>query len=128
MLRLDTAARHCYDIATKMSLQNLYFAAAPTTLDKLKTIPPAFWGKAALVIVGVIVVFIVFQKVLKINKFLLGGAVFIGGGLYFFNMIYHRTEPKILTPLVDRIAPFFPAAGAYDAKQATTPGDDKKKK
>jgi hypothetical protein len=128
LLRLDRSALHCYNIDTKMSLQNLYFAAAPTTLDKLKTIPPAFWGKVALVIVGVIVVFVIIQKVLKINKFLLGGAVFIGGGLLFFNMIYHRTEPKVLTPFVDRIAPFFPAAGAYDAKQATTPGDDKKKK
>jgi hypothetical protein len=44
----------------------------------------------------------------------------------WFNWIYHRTEPKFLTPLVDRIAPFFPSAGSYDAKQATNPGDTKK--
>src|SRR5580692_4261223 len=110
-----------------MSTHSLFFAQAQTTLDKLKAVPPAFWGKVGLGILAVIVVFIVIQKVLKINKFVLGGAVFIGGGLLFFNWIYYRTEPKFLTPLVERIAPFFPAAGAYNAKQATTPGDTGKK-
>jgi hypothetical protein len=101
--------------------------AATTTLDKLQKIPPAFWGKVGLGVAVVIVVFIIIQKVLKINKFVLGGVVFIGMGLIWFNWIYHRTEPKFLTPLVDRIAPFFPSAGAYETKQATTPGETKKK-
>jgi hypothetical protein len=104
------------------------FAATQTTLDKLKAIPPAVWGKLGIGILAVIVVFIVIQRVLKINKFVLGGAVFIGGGLLWFNWIYHRTEPKFLTPLVDRVAPFFPAAGAYEVKQSTLPGDSTKKK
>ena len=103
------------------------FFAATTTLDKLQKIPPAFWGKVGLGLAVVIVVFIIIQKVLKINKFVLGGVVFIGMGLIWFNWIYHRTEPKFLTPLVDRIAPFFPSAGAYETKQATTPGETKKK-
>jgi hypothetical protein len=127
LLRLDTARGHCYEQNTNMSLQNLFFAAAPTTLDKLKAVPPAFWGKVGLGILAVIVVFIVIQKVLKVNKFVLGGAVFIGLGLVFFNWIYYRTEPKILTPFVNRIAPFFPTAGAYDAKQSSAPGDTGKK-
>ena len=40
-----------------------------------------------------------------------GRGIFIAGGLIWFNWIYHRTEPKFLTPLINRIAPFFPAAG-----------------
>jgi hypothetical protein len=103
------------------------FFAAATTLEKLQAIPPAFWAKMGLGIAAVIVVFIIVQKVLKINKFVLGGVIFIGGGVLFFNWVYHRTEPKVLTPFVDRIAPFFPSAGAYNAKQATLPGDAKKK-
>jgi len=103
------------------------FFAAATTLEKLQKIPPAFWVKAGLGIAAVIVVFIVVQKVLKINKFVLGGVVVVGGGILFFNWVYHRTEPKFLTPIVDRIAPFFPSAGAYNAKQATTPDETKKK-
>ena len=109
-----------------MGTHHLFFAAT-TTLEKLQKIPPAFWARVGLGIAAVIVVFIIIQKVLKINKFVLGGVIFIGGGLVWFNWIYHRTEPKFLTPLVDRIAPFFPSAGSYQAKQATTPGDAKKK-
>jgi hypothetical protein len=106
----------------------LSFAVTNTTLDKLRAIPPAVWGKIGLGVLAVIVVFIVIQRVLKINKFVLGGAVFIGTGLLWFNWIYHRTEPKFLTPLVDRVAPFFPTAGAYETKQSTLPGDATKKK
>jgi hypothetical protein len=108
-----------------MITQHLFFAAT-TTLDKLQKIPPAFWAKIGLGVAAVIVVFIIIQKVLKINKFVLAGIVFVGGGILFFNWMYHRTEPKFLTPLVDRLAPFFPSAGAYETKQATTPGASKK--
>lgn len=112
-------------IHTTMSSQHAFFAAA-TTLEKLQKIPPAFWGKLALGVGAVIVVFIIIQKILKINKFVLGGVVFIGAGLMWFNWVYHRTEPKFLTPLVDKIAPFFPTAGAYQTKQTSTPASDKK--
>jgi hypothetical protein len=101
-----------------------------TTLEKLQQIPPAFWAKIGIAVGAVIVIFIIVQKVLNVNKFVLGGVVFVAGGLIWFNWIYHRTEPKFLTPLVDRIAPFFPAAGAYDTKQAGSPikEDNTKKK
>jgi hypothetical protein len=121
------AGHHCYDNDTKMGHHHLFIAATTTTLDKLKAIPPAFWGKVGLGILAVIVVFIIIQRVLKINKFVLGGATFIAAGLLWFNWIYHRTEPKFLTPIVDKIAPFFPSAGAYETKQAGQPGDVKKK-
>jgi hypothetical protein len=106
---------------------NLLFFAATTTLERLQKIPKEFWLKAFLAVAGVIIIFIIIQKVLKINKFVLGGIIFVGGGIMWFNWVYHRTEPKFLTPLVDRIAPFFPTAGSYDAKQSTLPGDAKKK-
>ena len=109
-------------------VSNLTFFAATTTLERLQKIPKDFWLKAGGAILAVIVVFIIIQKVLKINKFVLGGVIFVGGGLMWFNWIYHRTEPKFMTPLVDRIAPFFPSAGAYETKQSTLPGDSTKKK
>jgi predicted small secreted protein len=108
-----------------MGSHDVFFAAV-TTLDKLKAIPPAFWGKVGLGIAAVIIVFIVVQKVLNVNKFVLGGVTFIAVGLIFFNWIYHRTEPKFLTPIVNRIAPFFPAAGSYDTTQSKTPDETKK--
>jgi hypothetical protein len=104
-------------------------AAAPqTTLEKLQKIPPAFWLKLGIAVAAVIAVVIVLRTVVKVNKFVLGGITFIAAGLLWFNWIYHRNEPKFLTPLVDRIAPFFPAAGAYETKQAGTPNIDPAKK
>lgn len=110
---------------TRMIPHHLFFAVN-NTLDKIEKVPPAFWAKVGLGVLGIILVVIVLRKVLKVNKFMLGGAIFIGLGLIWFNWIYHRTEPKFLTPLVDRIAPFFPSAGAYETKQTTTPDGSKK--
>jgi hypothetical protein len=81
----------------------------------------AFWLRIGAAVLAVIVIYIALRAVLKINKFVLGGAAFIGAGLIWFNWIYHRNEPKFLTPVMNRIAPFFPAAGAYQTKQAGTP-------
>jgi hypothetical protein len=102
------------------------FLAATNTLEKLEKIPPAFWAKVGLAVAGVIIVVIVLRKLFSINKFVLFGAIFIGGGIYFFNMVYHRTEPKFLTPMVERIAQFFPTAGAYETTQSKTPDQTKR--
>ena len=98
------------------------FLAATTALEKIEQIPPAFWLKVGIVVAALIVFVIVLRKLMNVNKFILGGVIFVGGGVFWFNMLYNRTEPKFMTPLFDRIAPFFPSAGAYNAKQATTPG------
>lgn len=97
-------------------------------MDKLQKVPREFWIKMAIGVGAVIAVVIVLRNLLKINKFVLGGAAFVAGGLIWFNWIYHRNEPRFLTPLINRIAPFFPAAGAYQTKQAGTPIIDDKKK
>jgi hypothetical protein len=104
-----------------MGTAHLFIAANPA-LEKLQAIPPAFWLKVGIVIGGIIVFVILMRKLMNVNKFILGGVIFVGGGVLWFNMLYNRTEPKFLTPLFDRIAPFFPSAGAYDTKQAGTPG------
>ncbi|HEY5079592.1 MAG TPA: hypothetical protein VII43_07075 [Opitutaceae bacterium] len=110
----------------KMGSPDLFLAAATTALEKIQKIPPIFWLKLGGCVLAVILFVIILRKVLKINKFLLGGAIFIGGGLVWFNWIYHRTEPKFLTPLMNKIAPFFPSAGAYEVKQTQTPDQHKK--
>jgi purine-cytosine permease-like protein len=110
-----------------MGFSNLGLLAATTAMDKLEKIPPAFWLKLGAGVLGVILVVVIFRKVLNINKFVLGGVFFIGGGILFFNWLYYRTEPKFLTPLFTRIAPFFPSAGAYEVRQTQTPDEAKKK-
>jgi hypothetical protein len=104
-----------------MRLHYPIFAAATTTLDRIEAVPRAFWIKVAIAVLAVIAAVLIIRYVLKVNKFVLGGVAFITAGLIWFNWIYHRNEPKFLTPLMNRIAPFFPAAGAYETKQAGTP-------
>jgi hypothetical protein len=41
--------------------------------------------------------------------------------ILFFSWVYNRNEPKWLTPVVEKIAPFFPTAGAYNNKQHKGP-------
>ena len=94
---------------------------AVTAIEKLKTMPPDFWLKVGIGVVAVIVAIFVFRRVMKMNKIIASIIVFVAVSIVFFSWVYNRNEPKFLTPLVERIAPFFPSAGSYAAKQQTTP-------
>jgi glucan phosphoethanolaminetransferase (alkaline phosphatase superfamily) len=94
---------------------------AVTALDKLKTLPPDVWLKIGIAIGGFIVAILVFRRVMKMNKIIAGVIVFVVVTVVFFSWVYNRNEPKFLTPLVNRIAPFFPSAGSYSSKQQTAP-------
>jgi hypothetical protein len=94
---------------------------AVTALDKIKTMPPEIWAKIGIAIAAFILVIFLFRRVMKMNKIIAAIIIFVVGTVVFFNWVYNRTEPKFLTPLVERIAPFFPSAGSYNAKQQSTP-------
>ena len=94
---------------------------AVTALEQLKTLPPDVWLKIAIAIAAFIIAILVFRRVMKMNKIIAGVVVFVVVTVVFFSWVYNRNEPKFLTPLVDRIAPFFPSAGSYNAKQQTAP-------
>jgi len=94
---------------------------AVTALEKLKTLPPDIWLKIGVVVGGFIIAILVFRRVMKMNKIIAGVIVFVVVTVVFFSWVYNRNEPKFLTPLVERVAPFFPSAGAYANKQQTAP-------
>lgn len=94
---------------------------AVSALDKVKDVPPATWAKIGIGLAAVIVVVVLYRRILKINKVVLGVISFVVVVIVFFSWVYNRNEPRFLTPLVNRIAPFFPSAGSYDAKQQSTP-------
>ena len=94
---------------------------AVTALEKLQTLPPDVLLKIGIAVGGFIIAILVFRKIMKINKVIAGIVVFVVTTVVFFSWVYNRNEPKFLTPLVERIAPFFPSAGAYATKQGTTP-------
>lgn len=94
---------------------------AVTALEKLKTLPPDVWLKIGIVVGGFIIAILVFRRVMKMNKIIAGVIVFVVVTVVFFSWVYNRNEPKFLTPLVERVAPFFPSAGAYSSKQQSAP-------
>ncbi len=94
---------------------------AVTAMEKLKTLPPDVWLKIGIGVAAFVISILVFRRVMKMNKVIAGVIVFVVVTVVFFSWVYNRNEPKFLTPLVERIAPFFPSAGSYAAKQQTTP-------
>jgi glucan phosphoethanolaminetransferase (alkaline phosphatase superfamily) len=94
---------------------------AVTAMEKMKTLPPDVWLKISIAIGGFIIAIIVFRKIMKVNKVIAGIVIFVASTVIFFSWVYNRNEPKFLSPLVDRIAPFFPSAGSYASKQQTAP-------
>ena len=94
---------------------------ASSALDTLKTLPTDTWLKIGIAIAALIIAVVVLRKVAGMNKVIMGVVVFVVVTVVFFSWVYNRNEPKFLTPLVEKLAPFFPSAGSYGAKQQSTP-------
>ncbi len=94
---------------------------AVTALEKVKTLPPAIWLKIAIAISAFILTIFLFRRVMKMNKIIAAVIVFVVFTVVFFSWVYNRNEPKFMTPIVEKIAPFFPSAGSYASKQGTQP-------
>lgn len=94
---------------------------AESAVEKMKTVPPDVWLKIGIFILAIVVVVFVLRRVMKMNKIIASIIVAVVCTIVFFSWVYNRNEPKFLTPVVEKIAPFFPTAGAYNAKQQTMP-------
>jgi ABC-type enterochelin transport system permease subunit len=94
---------------------------AVTALEKIKTLPPAIWMKIAIAIGAFVLTIFLFRRVMKMNKIIASVVVFVVGTVVFFSWVYNRNEPRFMTPLVEKVAPFFPSAGSYASKQGSQP-------
>ena len=94
---------------------------AASALETAQNIPPATWLKLGIGIAAFVIAIVILRKVAQMNKIVLGVIVFVVVSIVFFSWIYNRNEPKFLTPLIDRLAPFFPSAGSYAQKQQSNP-------
>lgn len=94
---------------------------AASALDTVKQLPASTWIKIAIALAAIVVAVILLRKIASTNKIVLGVVVFVVCTVVFFSWVYNRNEPKFLSPIIDRIAPFFPSAGSYNAKQQSAP-------
>jgi len=97
----------------------LLFAA--TALEKLQTVPKSFWVNALMAVGAFIVAVILIRNAARMNKFVLSLIVFLFFTVVCFQWIFERNEPKVLTPYVEKIAPFFPSKIDYYGKQQDLP-------
>ena len=91
---------------------------AVTAFEKLQTLKPDVWLKIGIGIGGFILAILLWRRIMKMNKIIAGVIVFVVVTVVFFSWVYNRNEPKFMTPLVEKIAPFFPSAGSYSSKQS----------
>lgn len=98
---------------------NLLAAATLPIADKLRAIPPEFWFKALIAVVGLIAVVIFLRKITQMNKAIAAVVVLLALTFVGFNWIFERNEPRWATPVVSWLGDFFPTRGSYGAKQHT---------
>ena len=94
---------------------------AVSALEKAQSLKPEVWLKIGIAIAVFVAVILIYRRLMKVNKVVAGVILFVVFTVVFFSWVYNRNEPKFLTPVIEKIAPFFPSAGAYNAKQQGTP-------
>lgn len=104
----------------------LLFAAS--ALQKASALPSSFWLKLALCLVGFIVAVLLLRWLAGVNKILMAVVALMIVSITGFQWIYERNEPEFLTPVVEKIAPFFPSKGAYGEVQGRDPSAPGQKK
>ena len=60
---------------------------------------------------------ILLRKLAGAKKIILSIVTLVILSMIGFNWIYERTEPAWATPVVEKLANFFPSKGSYNAKQ-----------
>jgi hypothetical protein len=97
------------------------FPLAATALERIKELPLTTWLKLAAIIGGFVLTVLFFRKIAHMNKVVLGVIVFVVVVIVGFSWVYERNEPAFLTPLVNKVAPFFPSKSSYGDKQGGGP-------
>jgi hypothetical protein len=94
---------------------------ALTTLEKIQQVPPRTWWLIAIGIGAFIGVVVLIRLAGQVNKFLLGGILFLVVFVVGIKWVYERDEPAWATPFIEPLASsgFLPTAG----KLAPKPGD-----
>ena len=92
-------------------------AATPTALEKLKDIPRDFWLKIGLAVLAIIVAVLVIRKLAGANKVIVGVVSLLIVSIVGFNWIYERNEPAWATPVIEKLARFFPEKDSYNTTQ-----------
>jgi glucan phosphoethanolaminetransferase (alkaline phosphatase superfamily) len=93
------------------------FVLALTAIEKMQTMKPEVWLKIGIAVVAFVAAILIFRRIMRMNKIIAGVVVFVIVTVVFFSWVYNRNEPAFMTPVIEKIAPFFPSANSYSSKQ-----------
>ena len=79
-----------------------------SAIEKVRNLPATDLANLGLIVLVVIVAIFIIKQAAKMNRFLLYMIILVTFMVVGFTWIYQRNEPKLLTPLINGIAPFFP--------------------
>ncbi len=94
---------------------------ALSALQKAQNVPAKVWTNIGIGILIFIVALFILKQAAQMNKIWLSIIIFVALTVVGFQWIYSRNEPKFLTPVIDKIAPFFPSESGYASKQNRAP-------
>ncbi len=92
---------------------SLPFAAAQASAwEQLRSVPKETWINIGICVLAVVIILKVWRALKSINEFMPFIAAVLAAFLIFFYWVYDRSEPRFLTPVIDKLAPFFPSKSA----------------
>mgnify|MGYP001557984484 CR=1 FL=1 len=83
-------------------------AAQSSVWDQIRRVPRQAWINVVICVLAVLIVVRLWRAMKKLNDYAPYFVAVIVTTTVFFYWVYNRTEPRILSPLVDRLVPFFP--------------------
>lgn len=88
-------------------------SSKPSVWEKVQAVPTATWVSLAITI-GVLVILVrVWKGLRELNEFAPWIVLFMVGGSVILYWTYERTEPKILSPVMDFLAQYLPTKIQY---------------
>ena len=86
----------------------LPLAAPPSAGDRIQVIPGQVWINLAICIVAVIFLIRLWRGMKQVNDYLPYFAAAFASFMILFFWVYNRSEPRFLTPVVEKLTYFFP--------------------
>ena len=83
-------------------------AAQPSVGDRVRVIPGQVWLNLGICVVALIVLVRVWRGLKQFNEFAPHFATAFACFMILFFWVYHRSEPRFLTPVVEKLTYFFP--------------------
>jgi hypothetical protein len=86
----------------------LALADTSSISTRIHSIPAGVWLRIGAALLALVLAVVILRKVAKMNKVVLAVVVLLVCSFVGFNWIYQRNEPAWATPVISKLAGFFP--------------------